>query len=448
MRTRQRHQALKTDLYELTMAAGYVQNHMSSQAVFELYWRVMPPNRSFLIACGLEQALSYISSLTFSNDDILFLKSLDVFKHTKEDFWDFLKNFSFGGDVYAMREGEVFFADEPILQVVAPIAEAQLLETYLLSVFNIECLVASKAARIVHAAREDGLGRSVVDFGSRRAHGPDAAVLAARAAYVAGCAGTSNVLAGQAFDIPLYGTIAHSWISAYDDEQEAFKRYHDCFPDHTILLVDTYDTLKAVKAMTGLDYRDQIKAIRLDSGDLFNLSSESRRILDAAGLSRVKIIASGGLNEYKIKELVQAGAPIDSFGVGTDMVTSSDYSAADLIYKLVQIETDGQVKYKAKRSPRKQTVPGHKQIYRGTGSDHRFSGDKVCLKKEEAPSRTRPLLMKVMENGKRLIPEKTTAEIRQYCVDAKKCLPDGAFDLKTPYPYPLEYSGHLQKLMI
>jgi nicotinate phosphoribosyltransferase len=442
------HQALKTDLYELTMAAGYVQNKISSEAVFELYWRVMPPNRSFLIACGLEQALEYISTLSFSDEDILFLKSLDVFKHAHQAFWDFLKSFAFSGDVYAMTEGEVFFANEPILQVVAPIAEAQLLETFLLSLFNIECLVASKAARIVHAAQADGKARQVVDFGSRRAHGPDAAVLAARAAYIAGCAGTSNVFASQEYSIPLYGTIAHSWISAFEDEREAFDRYHESFPDHTILLVDTFDTLKAVEAITALDYRDQVKAIRLDSGDLYTLSTASRRILDTAGLNQVKIIASGGLNEYKIKALVDSGAPIDSFGVGTDMVTSSDYSAADLIYKLVQVQSDGRVQYKSKRSPHKQTIPGQKQIYRSRSPDEIYVGDRVCLQTEDGHGQARPLLQKVMEKGQRLVPKKPTGETRRYCMESKKHLPKTAFDFKASYSYPMTYSKPLKDFLI
>ena len=361
-----------------------------------------------------------------------------------KDFWKYLQGFRFSGEVWALREGEIFFPNEPILQVIAPLPEAQLLETYLLSIFNIECLVASKAVRIVQAAIADRQKRGVVDFGSRRAHGPEAAVLASRAAYIAGCLGTSNVYAGQQFELPTYGTLAHSWISAFDQEEEAFERYYRVFPENTILLVDTYDTIEAIKKITRLEYRDHIQAVRLDSGDLVQLSRESRQLLDQAGLNHIKIIASGGLNEYKIKELVDAQAPIDAFGVGTDMVTSSDYSAADLIYKLVQTEENGKIKYKSKRSPEKKTVPGQKQVYRITGDDGKFAQDIITLVSQPGIDKAQPLLQQVMAKGQRLGPRPATSAIRSSCLENVNRLPAHLLSLEREGSYPVTYSQEIQ----
>ena len=289
--------SLKIDLYELTMAAGYFQNKVDVRATFELSCHTMPENRSFLVACGLEQVVEYILNLRFTDDDIAFLKDLPVFRNVKKEFFDYLKNFKFSGDVWAMPEGEIFFAREPVIQVEAPITEAQVLETYLLSVMNIESLVATKAARVVAAARCDGVARGVIDFGSRRAHGPEAGVLAARAAYAAGCIGTSNVYAGKRFGIPVYGTIAHSWVEAFDSQEESFEKYHAVFPENTMLLVDTYDTIGCVQKIVKMPLREQLKGVRLDSGDLKTLSKKVRAILDKASLAHVKILASGNLNE-------------------------------------------------------------------------------------------------------------------------------------------------------
>ena len=297
--------SLKVDLYELTMAAGYFQNKVDMRATFELSCHTMPENRSFLVACGLEQIVEYILRLRFEDEDIAFLKGLPVFRHVKNDFFDYLKNFRFTGDVWAMPEGEIFFAREPVIQVEAPIIEAQILETYVLSLMNIESVVATKAARVVASACADGVARGVIDFGSRRAHGPEAGVLAARAAYVAGCAGTSNVYAGRSFGIPAYGTISHSFVEAFDKEQEAFKRYHAVFPDNTVLLIDTYDTINCVRNIVKIPLKEKLRGVRLDSGDLKMLSKKVRGILDNAGLPRVKILASGNLNEYKIADLVK-----------------------------------------------------------------------------------------------------------------------------------------------
>lgn len=391
--------ALKLDLYELTMAAGYFQNRADVRAVFELSCHTMPQNRSFLVACGLAQIVEYILSLRFTKEDVDFLKALPVFKNVQADFFDYLKDFRFSGDLWAMPEGEIFFAREPVIQVEAPIIEAQILETYLLSVMNIESLVATKAARVVAAASADGTARGVVDFGSRRSHGPEAGILASRASYIAGALGTSNVFAGRQFGIPVYGTIAHSWVEAFDSEEESFERYHKVFPQNTILLVDTYDTLGCIQKIVKMPLRGQLKGVRLDSGDLEVLSKKVRRVLNEAGLKQVKILASGNLNEYKIAELVQSGAPIDLFGVGTDMATSRDYPALDLTYKLVQIEdARGRIHYKAKYSPQKTTVPGKKQVFRRYNPDGFIEEDRIGLAAEHL-SQTRPLLRPVIRNG-------------------------------------------------
>jgi nicotinate phosphoribosyltransferase len=441
--------SLKVDLYELTMAAGYFQNKVDVRATFELSCHTMPPNRSFLVACGLEQIIEYILHLRFEDEDIAFLKGLPVFGHVKNDFFDYLKSFRFSGDVRAMQEGEIFFAREPVIQVEAPIIEAQILETYLLSVLNIETLVASKAARVVSAARADGANRGVIDFGSRRAHGPEAGVLAARAAYLAGCVGTSNVYAGKRFGIPVYGTMAHSWVEAFDKEQEAFARYHAVFPDNTILLVDTYDTIKCVREIMKMPLKEKLKGIRLDSGDLKTLSKKARAILDRAGLPQAKILASGNLNEYKIAELVKAKAPVDSFGVGTDMVTSRDCPALDLTYKLVQVqEKDGTVKYKSKTSPQKKTIPGKKQVFRQYDKKGIFVKDTIGLASERTPDGARALLRPVIRDGKLTEALPSLKTVRETAAAQLAQLPPGFKDIDKRRIGKVGYTTTISQLRI
>lgn len=422
--------SLKIDLYELTMAAGYFQNKVDVRATFELSCHTMPRNRSFLVACGLEQVVEYIMDLRFADEDITFLKSLPVFRYVKQDFFDYLKNFKFSGDVWAMPEGEIFFAREPVIQVEAPIIEAQILETYVLSLMNIESVVAAKAARVVAAARADGVARGVIDFGSRRAHGPEAGVLAARAAYVAGCIGTSNVYAGKQFAIPAYGTIAHSWVEAFDAEDQAFEKYHAVFPENTVLLVDTYDTVECVRKVVKMPLREKLKGVRLDSGDLKTLSKKVRVVLNKAGLPRVKILASGNLNEYKIAELVKAKAPIDLFGVGTDMVTSRDCPALDLTYKLVQVqEKNGTIKYKSKTSPQKKTIPGKKQVFRQYDKKGIFVKDTIGLALEDAPAGARALLRPVIRDGKLTEALPSLKTVRETAAAKLAQLPSGFKDI-------------------
>lgn len=405
--------ALKMDLYELTMAVGYFKKNADLRATFELFCRQSRSKRSYFIACGLEQALDYLLNLRFSNEDISYLKNKTVLKSAGKEFFEYLRNFKFTGDVWAMPEGTPFFPFEPILQVKAPIIEAQIVETYLLSIVHIQTLVASKASRIVRAARSDGKIREVVDFGARRAHGPDAAILAARAAYIAGCAGTSNVFAGMKFNIPTYGTMAHSWIQVFDNEEEAFRNYNGLFPKKTILLIDTYDTLKAAKIVIGLN--KQVQGVRLDSGDLSSLSKRVRRILDSAGLKRVSIIASGNLDEYKIIKLVKSKAPIDVFGVGTEMVTSGDRPYIDLVYKLVEIESaQGGVKYTAKSSKGKRTIAGRKQVYRYYKAAGVYLKDIISLAEEKPLKRGQAMLEQVVKDGRLIKKMPAIDQIRKY----------------------------------
>lgn len=436
---------LKTDLYELSMAAGYYQNNVGLRACFELFCYKSPANRSYFVACGLQQAVDYILNLRFTGEDIAFLKNQPAFSSVRQGFFDYLKDFRFTGNVWAMPEGEIFFAKEPILQVEAPVIEAQILETYLLSIMHIQSLVATKASRVAQSARSDGVKRDVIDFGSRRAHGPQAAILAARASFIAGCAGTSNVYAGKSFGIPIYGTMAHSWVEAFDSEEDAFLKYHQVFPKNTVLLIDTYDTINAVQKAVQL--KEGLKAVRIDSGDLESLSKRARKILDKAGLKSVKIIASGNLNEYNIQELVKKKAPIDIFGVGTDMVTSRDLPSLDLIYKLVQIEKDGKIKFTAKTSPGKRTVPARKQVFRKYTKKGVFLKDIISLFSENAPPGARPLLEPVIKNGRLMGPLPGIQTARRHFQDRIGRLPSYCLSISDGKYLKTEFSPALKKLL-
>src|SRR5256712_2775354 len=325
---------LLTDLYELTMAAGYVQNRFEARATFELFVRHLPPRRNYLVAAGLEQALDFLQNVHFSAEEISYLRGLPVFRHVDDAFFDYLAGFRFSGDAWALPEGTIFFPDEPILRITAPIAEAQIIETSLLSILHFQTLIASKAARIITAAA----GRPVVEFGSRRAHGMEAGILAARAAFIGGCQGTSNTYSGRRFGIPVYGTQAHSWIMAHADEAEAFRDFLDVFPEQSTLLVDTYDVHAAIEKIMALCRKPG--GVRLDSGDILADSLWVRRRLDRAGWTDVQIFASGDLDEDRIEDLLRSGARIDAFGVGTALSTSADSPAVGVIYKLGGVEMD------------------------------------------------------------------------------------------------------------
>ena len=436
---------LLTDLYELTMAAGYVQSRFDARATFELFVRHLPRNRNYLVAAGIEQALDFLENVHFSADEISYVRSLPTFQNVESGFFDFLKGFRFAGDVWAMPEGTVFFPGEPVLRVTAPIAEAQLVETSLLSIIHFQTLIASKAARVTGTAQ----GRSVVEFGSRRAHGIEAGIFAARAAFIAGCTGTSNTYAGHCFGIPVYGTQAHSWIMAHDDEAEAFSSFLDVFPRQSTLLVDTYDVRQALEKIIVLGRRPD--GVRLDSGDVLADSKWVRHRLDQVGWKDVQIFVSGDLDEQRIESLLRNGAPIDGFGVGTAVSTSADAPNLGVIYKLAEVEMDQRVRGTAKFSADKRTYPGRKQVFRRADEQGVYSSDVIALENEAFPS-TQPLLAPVMRDGRRLDtmkqdPKAALRAAQQRFLANRKSLPPNLLSLEIAAPpYPVSYSARLEDL--
>ncbi|MGD1102290.1 MAG: nicotinate phosphoribosyltransferase [Terriglobia bacterium] len=432
---------LLVDLYELTMAAAYFEHGIDCHATFELFVRHLPPQRSYLVAAGLDSALTYLENLHFTDDDVRFLRQQPAFQTVSPEFFDYLREFRFQGDVRAVEEGTLVFAEEPLLQVTAPVLEAQIAETYLLSVIHYETLVASKAARAVCAAH----GRSVLEFGTRRAHGPEAGVRAARAACVGGCVATSNVLAGALYDLPLAGTAAHSWTQVFPSERRSFEALLETFPDTAILLVDTYDPLVGAEIAATLG--TPVPGVRLDSGDLLEKSRRVREILDRHGLRDTLIVTSGDLNEYKIEELVTRGAPIDSFGVGTDLVTSRDVPALSVVYKLVEIRrlTDGVVEPKTKFSEEKVYWPGRKQVFRFSEGGQ-YHHDLLARAQEDYPQAS-PLLEPVMRAGRRLAPAPPVKQIRRRTLANLACLPKASKALRGAPVYPVEKSAGLEQLL-
>lgn len=426
--------ALFTDLYELTMAQAYIEEGMTGDAVFSLYVRTLPEKRKYLLAAGLNSVLEYLRNLRFTEEDLEYLEGTGFFNPS---FLDWLRAFEFSGDVYAVPEGTPVFPGEPVLEVAAPLPQAQLVETLVLNQIHVQTLLASKASRIVTAAS----GRKVVDFGSRRTHGTDAALKAARSFYLAGVAATSNVLAGKIYGIPVSGTMAHSYVQAHENELDAFRAFARIYPE-TVLLVDTYDTINGVSGVISLarelgdDFK--VRAIRLDSGDIAGLSIEARRMLDDAGLEGVEIFASGGLDEDRIAELLSAGARLDGFGVGTRMGVSSDAPDLDVVFKLCQYEGRGKVKL----SEGKPILPGRKQVFRSF-REGRACGDIIARNSEDLPGR--PLLEPVMKEGTPLGPGlRSLDESREYAAREVAALPDSVSSLLPEEPsYPVEVSQEL-----
>jgi nicotinate phosphoribosyltransferase len=426
--------ALNTDLYQVTMAAGYFAARKTDEvATFEISVRRLPDNRNFLIAAGLEQAVEYLLNLRFQREEIEYLRGLPQFAKAPAEFFDYLLELRFTGDLHAVPEGTAIFANEPLAIVRAPLIEAQIVETYLLSTFAFQTLIASKAVRCVLATD----GRPVVEFGSRRAHGPDAGILAGRAAYVAGCLGTSNAEAGMRLGIPVFGTAAHSWTMAFTTEEESFRALQDLLGDATVLLVDTYDTIEGTRLATHIG--KPLWGVRLDSGDLVALSRKVRRILDDAGLKDAKIFVTNDLNEYKVAEMVGAGAPIDAFGIGTQLATSFDAPALSAVYKMVELRRDGEVHYTAKFSDEKKTLPGAKQIYRF--ADH----DVVALASECSSDFAggEPLLRPVIHEGELLERLPSLEQARATAANSVAGLPDGLRSLETVEPYRVTVSERL-----
>jgi nicotinate phosphoribosyltransferase len=427
--------ALLTDVYELTMLQAYHAEGMNGRALFSLFFRRLPPGRNYLLACGLEDVLHYLESLRFTPEALDYLRRRHGFQ---EDFLTCLADFRFSGDVWALPEGTPVFPDEPLLEIEAPLPEAQLPETFAMNQIQLQTLLASKAARVVHAAA----GRNVVDFGLRRMQGTDAGLKGARAFHVAGVTATSNVLAGQVYGIPVQGTMAHSYIQAHDDELEAFRAFTHLYPG-TVLLVDTYDTLDGVRKVIALarelgeDF--EVRAIRLDSGDLAELASASRALLDEAGLAHVGIFASGGLDEWDVAALLEKEAPIDGFGVGARMGVSQDAPYLDIAYKLTEYAGTGRTKL----SPGKRTLPGRKQVFR-IEEDGIAVEDVLAGSDEEHPGR--PLLRKVMQSGRRLPPgEVDLEEARKRAASEISRLPERIRALEPAVPpYAVRISEDLQ----
>lgn len=425
---------LATDLYQLTMGAAYHLNDRTGEASFEYFVRGLPENRGYLVAAGLEQALHYLCHISFGKEEIDHIRHHPYYGGIPESFFSRLASFRFTGNVHAMPEGTPFFPNEPVLRVTAPLLEAQLVETFLLSTLNFQTLVATKAARIVEAAR----GRPVYDFGFRRAHGPGAAMHATRAAIIGGCAGTSNVLAARELGVPSVGTMAHSWIMAHDSEKEAFESFARLFPAAT-LLIDTFDTAEGARLASKIP---GIGAVRIDSGDLASEAVKVREILDAAGRPDCKIVASSDLNEYKIARLLADGAPIDVFGVGTDLVTSRDAPALGGVYKLVEQVIGNQRVGRMKSSPGKVSHPGRKQVWRKE-DDGTFTGDIVAAV-EETPSGS-PLLEPVMVDGEPSVPFPPVERIRERTRENIARLPAGVRKGSDPEDYPVLFSGKLEE---
>ncbi len=433
--------ALFADLYELTMAASYHAHDLDQPATFDLFARHLPPRRGYLVSCGLDTALDYLERLQFDDAALDYLGSLDLFD---ESFLSMLSGLRFTGEVRAIPEGELVFPNEPIVQVTAPLVEAQLVETFLLNCIGYQTMIATKAARVATACGN----RTFVDFSPRRDHGTDAALKTARAAYVGGAVATSLVLAGQAYGLELSGTMAHSYVMRFDNEADAFLTYARDFPGRAIFLIDTYDTERGARTVVDLAGKLEPegllpRAVRLDSGDINTLSRSVRAILDDGGLTEVQIFASGDLDEYRIEELMSAVAPIDAFGVGTQLGTSGDAPHVAVVYKLVEDASGPKVKL----SEDKVTLPGRKQVFRNAGDGGELEGDVLALESEQIAD-ARPMLQPVMRDGRRLAAAEPLTALRDRCRASLAALPPRLRALEPePPPYDVRTSPGLDALV-
>ncbi len=435
----EKNMALLTDFYEFTMCAAYFSEKRDEIATFELAVREMPPNRSYLVCAGIEAAVDYLENLRFDPESLNYLEKLG---HFDKKFIKFLSNFRFTGELRAIPEGNVLFPNEPIIQVTAPLPEAQLVESFLLNGINFQTMIASKASRVVQAAK----GRAVIDFGLRRTHGADAGLKAARSAYLAGCAGTSNTLAAMKYKLPVYGTVAHSFVMSYQKELESFRAYAKLFPAKCLLLIDTYDTHEGAKnaVIVAKELRKlgkRLVGVRIDSGDLASLAKDVRKILDDGGEKDAKILASGDLDEYRITDLLDSGAPIDLFGVGTALGTSSDSPTLNVNYKITEIAMGNRRIPKMKLSQGKVTVPGKKEVIRLKGGRF-YSHDIISLQGE--PIKGEKLTEIFMKKGKRFRSE-TLERIRKRCIESVSSLPP-EYRLLEPKTYPVQMSKGVYEL--
>lgn len=430
--------AMLTDLYQLTMGAAYFDNNKNESATFDLFVRNLPCDWGFFIANGIEDAVDYLTNVKFEEEDIEYLREQGLFS---EDYLDYLANFRFNGEVWGVRDGTPVMPNTPIMRVCGNRIEAQMLETMLLNTINFQTMIATKANRVVNAAKEG----KVIDFGLRRAQDKDAGVKGARAAYIGGAAGTSNVEAGKKYGIPISGTHAHSFVMSFEHELDAFRAYVKTFPNNPTLLIDTYDSIQGAKnaAVVGKELEEKGKrlgALRLDSGNLAELSKEVRQILDNNRLGYVKIIASNDLNEYKIAQLKENGARIDGFGVGTEMITAKPVAAISGVYKLVEDNNGGRVKL----AEGKKSYPGKKQVYR-VEENGKYSYDILALENELVYGKE--LLEKVVENGERVRERRSLTEIREYCLREVAKMPGYVNELRVTQNYPVHTSKELDKLV-
>lgn len=432
--------SLFTDLYQLTMMHAYRQNNMSANATFSLFIRGSAGlNRGFFVAAGLEDALSGLEGMRFSQSDMDYLQSLNLFP---EEFVRSLSGFRFTGDAWAMPEGTICFADEPLLEVTAPITEAQMVETFLINTLGFQTNIATKALRCIHAAK----GKPLFDFSLRRTQGLDAGMRVARSAFISGFSGTSNVLAGKKYGIPVSGTMAHSFVLAFGNDAEAFQAYARSFPDNSIFLIDTHDVIEGARhavEVAGKMAKEGhlLKGVRIDSGDMVSVSKKVRRILDDAGLHQIQIVASSGFDEFEIQKALSGGAEIDAFGVGTRLGVSADTPYLDMVYKLVRYD-ERDVK---KNSPGKNTLAGEKQVFRKTGRSGRYVADTLGTLNEMIDE-TEPLMIKVMENGLRIQAPPTLEEIRNKIQTGFSNLNDRYKALDYPDKYPIDLSRRLSKI--
>ncbi len=427
---------LLTDLYQLTMLEGYFRHGMTGTAAFECFVRTLPEQRSFLMLSGVEQVLDYLEDMHFTPAEIAWLRESGRFS---TDFVDWLAELRFEGDVEAMPEGTVFFENEPVLRVVAPLPQAQLAESRIINLLHLETLIASKAARCRLAAPNALL----VDFGMRRAHGAEAALLAARASYLAGFDGSATVVAGARFDVPLYGTMGHSFVQAHDHEENAFKEFAQAQPDNVVLLIDTYDTVAgAARAAALADTGVQVKAVRIDSGDLAALAHEVRQLLDHAGHPEIRIFVSGDLDEYKLNQMMQAAAPIDGFGIGTKLNTSADAPFLNCAYKLQEYAG----RPRRKRSPGKENYPGRRQVYRLYDDTGRIIEDWITCAWESRSGR--PLLVARMQNGHRLPADSSMQTLRERARSELASLPAGVARIEGAERVPVRVSAALEQLAV
>ena len=430
---------IMTDLYELTMAASYFEQNMFAPAKFSLVVREYPPNRSYLVCAGLEPLLEYLESFHFRPDDLEYLRQTSIFP---DKFIEFLEKMRFTGEVRAIPEGRIAFCDEPLLELTAPVMQAQLVETFVINAINLPTLVATKASRCMYAAGE----RQLVDFSLRRTHGMDAGLMVARSSYIGGFLGTSNVQAGKVYGLPIYGTMAHSYVESFDKEINSFRAFAKSFPDNTVLLIDTYDTLAgARKAVTVAremrETGESLRAVRLDSGDMVELSQQVREIFDKAGFSEVRIFASGGFDEFKIQKILTAGAQINAFGVGTRLGVSADAPYLNMAYKMI----DYNGRPVMKLSSGKVSLAGPKQVFRQRDEKGLFKQDLIGLH-DETVDEAEPLLVPVMKAGKRLMEPPPLAEIQQRFREEYVQLPETYKDLQGNHNYPVLITFRLQAL--